>query len=79
MDLTKRRAIAHLVCATRDASLKILGQGYENGVLGRNPEVFQGDIVAEVLIDVECSPVEISIGNRHSDSTIVRIAPGEGW
>lgn len=75
----KTRALTYLVCATRDASLKILRQGYENSVLGRDPEVFQGDVVAEVLVDVECSPVEISIGNRDTDSTIVRVAPGEGW
>lgn len=70
--------MAYLVCATRDAPLEVGRQGHENGVLGRNPEIFQGDVVAEVLVDVERPPVEICVADRHTNATIVRVAPSEG-
>lgn len=47
-------------------------------MLGSNPEIFQGDVVAEVLVDVERPPVEVCIAYRHANATSVHVAPSEG-
>lgn len=48
-------------------------------MLGSDPQILQGNVVAEVLVDIERAPLKVCVGDGHANTATVRVAPSKAW
>lgn len=71
--------IAYLVSATGDSPLEHGWERHKHRPTGIDPDILVRNVIAGVVVDVECPPGGVRVRDGHADPSVVFIPLGETW